>query len=27
LVFENSRDTPHVAEIGVYNEPEYYRVG
>jgi hypothetical protein len=26
-VFESSRDTPHVAEIGVYDEPEYYRAG
>ena len=25
LVFESSRDTPHITEIGVYDEPEYYR--
>jgi alpha-L-fucosidase len=25
LAFESSRDTPHIAEIGVYDEPEYYR--
>ncbi len=25
LVFESSRNTPHITEIGVYDEPEYYR--
>ncbi|MFZ0759532.1 MAG: alpha-L-fucosidase [Candidatus Sulfotelmatobacter sp.] len=24
LLFESSRNTPHLAEIGVYDEPEYY---
>jgi alpha-L-fucosidase len=25
FVFESGRDTPHIAEIGVYDEPEYHR--